>query len=107
MTEAVKLGETQDDDLEAVEALVGLDQTPTFSRQADRPFSEDERRELIEFFATNPLAGNEISGTSSVRRLGFTASGQGKRGVAMVIYYYLDEAMPIYALLAYAKAGKA
>ena len=33
-------------------------------------------------------------------------SERGKRGGARVIYYYLDEAMPVYALLAYAKTAK-
>ncbi len=81
-------------------------ETPTFSRQADKLFSEDERRELIDFLAANPLAGDEIPGTGGVRKLRFAASGRGKRGGARVIYYYLDETMPIYALLAYAKAAK-
>ncbi|MGB3795883.1 MAG: hypothetical protein WA957_06220 [Alteraurantiacibacter sp.] len=30
-------------------------------------------------------------------------SGRGKRGGARVIYYYLGETIPIYALLVYAK----
>ena len=37
-------------------------ETPTFSRQADKLFSEDEKRELIDFLAENPLAGDEIPG---------------------------------------------
>ena len=81
-------------------------ETPTFSRQADRLFSENEKRELIDFLAENPLAGDKIPGTGGVRKLRFAASGHGKRGGARVIYYHLDEAMPIYALLAYAKAAK-
>ena len=81
-------------------------ETPTFSRQADKLFSEDEKRELIDFLAENPLAGDEIPGTGGVRKLRFAAFGRGKRGGARVIYYYLDEAMPVYALLAYAKAAK-
>ena len=81
-------------------------ETPTFSRQADKLFSEDEKRELIDFLAENPLAGDEIPGTGGVRKLRFGALGRGKRGGARVIYYYLDEAMPIYALLAYAKTAK-
>lgn len=36
----------------------------------------------------------------------FAASGRGKRGGARVIYYYLDETIPIYALLVYAKNVK-
>lgn len=82
-------------------------ETPTFSRQADKLFNEDERRELIDFLAENPLAGDEIPGTGGVRKLRFAALGRGKRGGARVIYYYLDEAMPVYALLAYAKTAKA
>ena len=81
-------------------------ETPTFSRQADKIFSVDEKRELIDFLAQNPLAGDEIPGTGGVRKLRFAAAGRGKRGGARVIYYYLDETMPIYALLAYAKPAK-
>lgn len=78
-------------------------ETPTFSRQTEKLFSEDEKRELIDFLAENPLAGDEIPGTGGVRKVRFAASGRGKRGGARVIYYYLDASMPLYALLAYAK----
>ena len=44
-------------------------ETPTFSRQADKLFSEDEKRELIDFLAEHPLAGDEIPGTGGVRKL--------------------------------------
>lgn len=78
-------------------------ETPILSRQADKLFSEDERRELIDFLANNPLAGDEIKGTGGVRKLRFAASGRGKRGGARIVYYYLDDYVPLYALLAYAK----
>lgn len=81
-------------------------ETPTFTRQAEKLFSEDEKRELIDFLAENPLAGDEIPGTGGVRKVRFAASGRGKRGGARIIYYYLDETMPLYALLAYAKNAK-
>jgi mRNA-degrading endonuclease RelE of RelBE toxin-antitoxin system len=81
-------------------------ETPIFSRQIDKLFSEDEKRELIDYLAENPPAGDEIPGTGGVRKVRFAASGRGKRGGARVIYYYLDETMPIYALLAYAKNAK-
>ena len=41
------------------------------------------------------------SGSCASQRL-----GRGRRGGARVIYYYLDETMPVYALLAYAKSAK-
>ena len=81
-------------------------ETPIFTRQTGKLFSEDEKRELIDFLAENPLAGDEIPGTGGVRKVRFAASGRGKRGGARVIYYYLDDSMPLYALLAYAKNAK-
>ena len=81
-------------------------ETPTFTRQADKLFSETERRELIDHLAENPLAGDAIPGTRGVRKLRFAASGRGKRGGARVIYFYGGDQIPIYALLAYAKSAK-
>ena len=81
-------------------------ETPTFSRQADKLFSEDERRGLIDFLAENPMAGDEIPGTGGVRKLRFGASGRGKRGGARVIYFYGGADTPVYALLVYAKSAK-
>ena len=50
-------------------AMQTVVETPTFMRQADKLFSEDERRELIDFLAKNPLAGDKIQGTGGVRKL--------------------------------------
>ena len=71
--------------------------TPTFSRQADKLFNVDEKREVIDCLASNPTAGNLIPGTGGVRKLRFAMQGRGKRGGARVIYYYLDDAVPVYA----------
>ena len=81
-------------------------ETPTFSRQADKLFSEDEKRELIDYLARNPWAGDEIPGTGGVRKVRFGAMGRGKRGGARVIYFYGGEGVPIYALLAYSKSDQ-
>ena len=81
-------------------------ETPTFSRQADKLFSEDERRELIDYLAEHPLAGDEIPGTGGVRKMRFGVFGRGKRGGVRVIYFFGGGRMPIYTLLAYSKADK-
>ena len=81
-------------------------ETPTFTRQASKLFTEDEKGELIDFLAANPLAGDVIPGTGGVRKLRFQTSGSGKRGGGSVVYYYLDEDIPLYALLAYAKSAQ-
>jgi mRNA-degrading endonuclease RelE of RelBE toxin-antitoxin system len=81
-------------------------ETPTFTKQADDLFDEEEKQALIAYLSQNPLAGDVISGTGGVRKLRYAASGRGKRGGARVIYYYYDEEVPLYALLAYPKNAK-
>ena len=81
-------------------------ETPLFCRQADKLFNEAERRELISLLASDPLAGIEIPGTGGVRKLRFATQGQGKRGGARIIYFHVDDQMPVHALLAYAKSAK-
>ena len=46
-------------------------EAPIFSRQTEKLFSEDEKRELIDFLSENPLAGAEIPGTGGVRKVRF------------------------------------
>ncbi len=81
-------------------------ETPTFTRQADRLFSESERKELIDYLANHPAAGDEIPGTGGVRKLRFAALGRGKRGGARVVYFYGGKDIPVYALLVYAKSAR-
>ena len=40
-------------------------ETPTFTRQTRKLFTEDERHELIDLLATNPLAGDVMPGTAA------------------------------------------
>ena len=61
-------------------------ETPTFTRQASKLFTEDEKGELIDFLAANPLAGDVIPGTGGVRKLRFRAADSGKRGGGRVVY---------------------
>lgn len=83
-----------------LESMQTVAETPTFVRQTEKLFSEQEKRELIGFLAANPLAGDEIPGSGGVRKVRFAASGRGKRGGARVIHYYHEKTMPLYALLA-------
>ncbi|MXX17141.1 MAG: addiction module toxin RelE, partial [Gammaproteobacteria bacterium] len=48
-------------------------ETPTFTRQAEDLFNEDEKRELIDFLAANPMAGTRIPGTGGVRKIRYSA----------------------------------
>ena len=81
-------------------------ETPTFTQQADKIFTEEEKNGVIEYLAENPTAGDLITGTGGVRKIRFALPGRGKSGGARIVYYYLDDTFPIYALLAYPKNAK-
>ncbi|PTU31794.1 type II toxin-antitoxin system RelE/ParE family toxin [Stenotrophobium rhamnosiphilum] len=82
-------------------------ETSIFIRRAEKLLSADEHAELITYLATHPDAGDEIVGTGGVRKVRFAAMGKGKSGGVRVIYYFYDQAMPIYALLIYGKNERA
>jgi hypothetical protein len=78
-------------------------ETPIFIRRAGKLLSEEEHDELIAFLAANPEAGDVIQDTGGVRKVRFAGSSKGKRGGVRVIYYFLDEGTPLYAVLIYGK----
>jgi hypothetical protein len=48
-----------------------------------------------------------VVGTGGVRKLRFAARGNGKSGGVRVIYYVVDETIPLFALLIYGKSEQA
>ena len=86
---------------------VSVVETPEFLAATQRMMDDSERGALIDFLARNPLAGDLIPGAGGVRRLRWGLEGRGKRGGARVVYYYHSDAMPIFALTAYAKNERA
>ncbi len=82
-------------------------ETPIFSRRADALLTRDERAELIATLAFNPRAGDVIPGTGGVRKLRFGAGGRGKRGGFRVVYYVLNEKLPLVAIILYGKNEQA
>ena len=78
-------------------------ETQIFLRRAEKLLSDEERKELIDYIASFPEAGDLIPDTSGVRKLRFAAKGKGRSGGVRVIYYFLDEDTPLFALLIYGK----
>lgn len=76
---------------------------PFFTAQADSIVTEVEKKEIIDLLAADPECGDVIPGTGGIRKVRVALPGRGKRGGARVVYYYLDETIPIYALAIYAK----
>lgn len=81
-------------------------ETPLFIKQAAELFDENERNELIDVLAANPQAGDEIPGTSGVRKMRFGAKGKGKRGGARIIYYWYSDEAPIMRCLPTARTRR-
>jgi len=88
-------------------APVSVVETPEFLAATRRMMDEEERGLLVDYLAYNPTAGELIPGTGGVRKLRWALEGRGKRGGARVVYYYHSEAMPLFALTAYAKNEQA
>ena len=86
--------------------LLTVVETPTFLRQAEKIWTDEERMALVDHIARNPEAGDLIPETGGVRKIRWGRAGSGKRGGARVIYFYHHPDAPLYLLLAYAKASR-
>ena len=82
-------------------------ETPTFQKQAEKIWSEDERLEFIAWIAVNPTAGAVIPGADGARKVRWARSGAGKSGGARVIFFNLTEQEVVMLLTVYAKANRA
>ena len=68
--------------------------------------TEQERSEIVDFIALNPLAGDEIKGTGGARKVRFAGRGKGKSGGYRVITFYSGEDIPVFLLNVFAKNEK-
>lgn len=82
-------------------------ETPTFQKQAEKIWSEDERLAFIDWIASNPLAGDVIPGAEGARKIRWSIAGKGKRGGVRVIYFNLTEQGMIVLITLYQKADQA
>jgi mRNA-degrading endonuclease RelE of RelBE toxin-antitoxin system len=78
-------------------------ETPVFTRRVLEALTEDEYRELQQFIATYPEAGDIIPGSHGLRKLRWTISGKGKRGGTRIIYYWLKPRDTILMLFVFKK----
>ncbi len=82
-------------------------ETPTFQRQPEKLWSDDERFEFIGWIATHPEAGDVIPGADGARKLRWSRAGHGKRGGVRVIYFNFAEDGTVVLVMLYAKADRA
>lgn len=82
-------------------------ETPTFQKQAEKIWSEDERLAFIVWIADHPLAGNVIPGADGARKVRWSIAGKGKRGSVRVVYFNLTEQGTIVLITLYQKTVQA
>ena len=81
-------------------------ETPTFQKQTEKLWTEDERLAFIVWIAANPLTGDVIPGANGARKVRWGRSGLGKSGGARVIYFNLTEQEVILLVAIYAKTER-
>lgn len=80
---------------------VTIVETREFLRQAAATFSAEELEVLKLYLAVNARAGVVIPGSGGIRKLRWGAGG------ARVIYFFHNEATPLFLLSAYSKTRRA
>jgi hypothetical protein len=81
-------------------------ETPTFQKQAEKLWTEDERLSFIDWIAQNPLAGVVIPGADGARKIRWGRSNAGKSGGVRVVYFNLNQQEVVLLLVMYAKADR-
>jgi mRNA-degrading endonuclease RelE of RelBE toxin-antitoxin system len=76
---------------------------PTFTKQAQELFEEEEYRLFQLDLAARSDAGDVIPGMGGLRKIRWGAKGKGKRGGARIIYLLIPKPGIIYLFYAYTK----
>jgi mRNA-degrading endonuclease RelE of RelBE toxin-antitoxin system len=82
-------------------------ETPTFSKLADKIWTEDERLDFISFISKNPKTGEVIPNAEGARKVRWGVKGSGKRGGTRIIYFNLSEQGIIELIYIYKKVKQA
>lgn len=87
--------------------MLTIAEVPEYIRRVEKLLSETERREIVDYLAANPKAGDIMEGTGGVRKLRWGRQGRGKSGGVRVVYYFHSDLMPLYLLTVFAKNERA
>jgi mRNA-degrading endonuclease RelE of RelBE toxin-antitoxin system len=76
---------------------------PTFTKQIESLFSDEEYRRLQTDLAAKPESGAVIPGLAGLRKLRWGAKGKGKRGGARIVYLLIPKPGIVYLFYVYTK----
>ncbi|WP_341793732.1 MULTISPECIES: transcriptional regulator [unclassified Rickettsia] len=78
-------------------------ESPLFNKLLNSYFTDDEYASFQWHLALYPKSGDIIPGSDGLRKIRWTAKGQGKRSGVRIIYYYKNKEEQIWLLTIYAK----
>jgi hypothetical protein len=87
--------------------MMTVAEMPEYIRRVEKLLSAEERRNVVDYLAAHPRAGDLMQGTGGVRKLRWGRGGQGRSGGVRIIYYFHNEAMPVYLLTLFATNDRA
>ncbi|WP_347332118.1 transcriptional regulator [Marinimicrobium locisalis] len=79
-------------------------ETPTFTEDAKKLWSEEDRGAFCAWLAANPEAGDVIPGSGGCRKVRWRRQGTGKSGGVRIIYFTRLESGELWLLVIYAKS---
>jgi hypothetical protein len=92
--------------MEYIIKCIPSSKTPSYSRAAEKLFSNEEREAIVVMVSSDPECGDLIQGTGGFRKVRVGRGGLGKRGGARVVYILRNERFPIFLVAAYGKNEK-
>jgi mRNA-degrading endonuclease RelE of RelBE toxin-antitoxin system len=82
-------------------------ETPSYLADAERLFSSDERKAIVDRLAADPTCGVVIPSSGGIRKVRFGFGARGKSGGARIIYLFSGVNLPVFILAVFAKNEKA
>lgn len=86
-----------------VKPLVSVIESAAYLAAARKLLSEDEREQVVNLLAADPVGGEVIRGGGGIRKIRIPLAGRGKSGGARVIYYFHSVAVPLLLVTVFAK----
>jgi len=87
--------------------MLTIAELPEYIHRAEKLTSAAERKDIDNYLATHPKAGDLMEGTGGIRKLRWGRGSKGKSGGVRVIYYLHSDLMPLYLLTIFAKNERA
>jgi hypothetical protein len=82
-------------------------ETPSYLADAERLFSLDEQKAIVDRLASDPTCGVVIPGGGGIRKVRFGFGARGKSGGARIVYLFSGTDLPVFILAVFAKNEKA